>query len=315
MITVNVWGNEFTDALSRRSVTTFVVRALARGQENKIITDTNTPHEQLARALAQRFERFPTVEAIALGGSQARGAGDAQSDIDLYVFSLAVIPLSARQALVADMRATRADLNLQFWDLGDEWYDAATGIEVDVIYWEPAWIEGRLDRLWRQHQASLGYSTCFWTTIRHARPLFDRSGWFGALQRQSEQPYPEALRSAIVTKNHAVLRSVIPSYAHQIEKASRRGDRVSLNHRVAALLASYFDVLFALNRVLHPGEKRLVEQAQAQCARLPAAMAEQVEAVLQATCATDGSLLQRVRALLDSLDDLLRQDGFEGRTT
>jgi hypothetical protein len=29
---------------------------------------------------------------------------------------------------------------------------------------------------------------------------------------------------------------------------------VSLNHRTAALLASYFDVLFALNRVHHPGD-------------------------------------------------------------
>jgi hypothetical protein len=237
------------------------------------------------------------------------------SDIDLYVYTSAVIPLGARQALVAEMQARRADLNLQFWDLGDEWYDAATGLEVDVVYWEPAWMESQLDRLWRQHQASLGYTTCFWYTIRYSRLLFDRRGWFSDLQQQSEQPYSEALRHAVIAKNHAVLRRVIPSYTHQIEKASRRGDRVSLNHRVAALLASYFDAVFALNRVLHPGEKRLIEWAQAQCAHLPVEMADQIEAVLQAACLVDGRLMQQVNALLDNLDELLRQEGFDPATS
>lgn len=34
-------------------------------------------------------------------------------------------------------------------------------------------------------------------------------------------------------------------------------------------LASYFDVLFAANRVLHPGEKRLVDFAEGECVDLP----------------------------------------------
>jgi hypothetical protein len=240
---------------------------------------------------------------------------DPHSDIDLYVYTRSVIPLSAREALVQNAKASRADLNLQFWDLGDEWFDAETGIEVDVIYWEPAWIEGQLDRLWRQHQASLGYSTCFWHTIRHSRALYDRHGWFQALQESSQQPYPEALRDAIIAKNYPVLRLVIPSYARQISKACQRGDRVSLNHRVAALLASYFDVLFAINRVLHPGEKRLVEWALNHCARLPAEMAHQVDSVLQATCSADGTLLVHVNALLDGLDELLRAEGFDLETS
>ena len=58
-------------------------------------------------------------------------------------------------------------------------------------------------------------------------------------------------------------------------------DRVSLNHRIAALLASYFDVIFALNRVLHPGEKRLIEWAQAHCAHLPIDMADQITALFK----------------------------------
>jgi hypothetical protein len=278
-------------------------------------TEINATHERLARELARHFQEFSTVEAVAWGGSGVHSAGDPLSDIDLYVYSSAVIPLCAREALVAERQATRADLNLQFWDFGDEWIDAVTGIEVDVVYWDPAWIESQLDRVWRQHQASLGYTTCAWYTIRNSRVLFDRRGWLIDLQQQSQRPYPEALRQAVIAKNHAVLRRVIPSYTHQIEKASRRGDLVSLNHRVAALLASYFDVVFALNRVLHPGEKRLMEWAQAHCTHLPVEMADQIEAVLQAACLGDSRLVQQANTLLDNLDELLRQEGFDLATS
>lgn len=272
------------------------------------------PYARLARELARRFQEFPTVEAVAWGGSQAVTGGDRLSDIDLYVYTTAVIPLAAREVLVAEMRPSRADLNLQLWDLGDEWYDADTGLEVDVIYWEPAWIESQLERVWRQHQASLGYTTCFWHTLYHSQALYDRRGWFANLQQRSRQPYPETLRRAIIAKNHAALRRVIPSYMHQIEKACQRKDQISLNHRIAALLASYFDVIFALNRVLHPGEKRLIEWAQAHCARLPLDMAAQLTALLQAACSMD-DVLQRTNALLDNLDDVLREEGFDPATS
>ena len=279
------------------------------------MTGNRPAEERLVSELTWRFQRFPTVAAIALGGSRASAAGDPLSDIDLYVYLPEVIPLEMREALVAEMGARRADLNLQFWDLGDEWYDAATGIEIDVIYWDPAWVEGQLDRVWRQHQASLGYTTCLWHTVRHARPLYDRQGWFRELQKQSRRPYPEALRTAIVAKNHAVLRRVIPGYAHQIAKAERRQDLVSVNHRAAALLASYFDILFALNRILHPGEKRLIERSLALCERVPADMAGQVAGVIRAAGTSDGDVVQQVHALLDSLDDLLRREGFDPATS
>jgi len=76
------------------------------------------------------------------------------------------------------------------------------------------------------------------------------------------------------------------------------------------LLASYFDVVFAANRVPHPGEKRLVEAAAATCARLPAGMEDEVTELL-ATAATDpGGLAARIDRLLDHLDGLLREEGL-----
>lgn len=74
-------------------------------------------------------------------------------------------------------------------------------------------------------------------------------------RRVADGTTPEPLRRNIIAHNHPVLRRIITSYFHQIEAAVHRQDVVSIHHRLAALVASYFDVLFALNRVLHPGEK------------------------------------------------------------
>jgi predicted nucleotidyltransferase len=275
------------------------------------VNDQTSPHLSLARRIADLFSAFPNVEAIALAGSRAAGAVDQDSDIDLYVYTTSVIPLNDRVAIVEKLGATRADLNLQFWDLGDEWYDKETGIEVDVIYWDTSWIEGQLDRVLVEHQASTGYSTCFWHTIRNSLILYDRSDWLHGLKEKSAVPFPEPLRRAIIAQNHPVLRRVIPSYLHQIEKAMRRNDLVSINHRVAALLASYFDVLFALNHVPNPGEKRLLKTASERCARVPGEMVNQVEGVLGAACSPDPSLIARIDELVNGLDQLLLEEGFD----
>jgi hypothetical protein len=271
---------------------------------------TETSHLALARLLTDQFSAYPAVEAVGLAGSQTTGAGDAGSDIDLYIYATALIPLAERETIVATRGASRADMNLTLWDLGDEWFDAPSGLEVDIIYWSPSWITEQIDRVLVQHQASLGYSTCFWHTIRNSQVLFDRNGWLDALKAKTDQPYPEPLRQAIIAKNHSVLRKVIPAYRRQIAKAVRRSDLVSINHRVAALIASYFDVLFAINRVLNPGEKRLLKFAVELCPKLPAGMADQIADVLRTSASVDPVLLEKIDALLDNLDDLLKKEGF-----
>ena len=100
--------------------------------------------------------------------------------------------------------------------------------------------------------------------------------WLHQLQAEARQPYPEELRRAIVAKNHPILRAMSSSYLQQIEIAVQREDFVSINHRTAALLASYFDILFALNRLPHPGEKRLLHYAEALCAQRPPLMRQQI---------------------------------------
>jgi hypothetical protein len=131
--------------------------------------------------------------------------------------------------------------------------------------------------------------------------LFDRNGWFAAQQKTANQPYPEELRRAIVAENYPILRNTQSSYLYQLSRALSRGDQVSVNHRIAALLASYFDILFAVNRLPHPGEKRLVEIVSKRCERIPVGFAEQVNRLVT----QKEEILENVNGLLDGLDELL----------
>ncbi len=261
----------------------------------------------LADKLTALFAACPQVEAVALGGSLQGASADALSDIDLYVYTRGDIPLDVRRAIVEQSGgAAVANLGLAFWGPGDEWFDAQTGIEVDIVYFDADWMAEQLERVIHRRQPALGYTTCFWHTVLHSQARYDPHGWFAGLQALSRSPYPEVLRRNIIAFNYPVLRGVIPAYAHQIEKAVKRGDWISVNHRLAALLASYFDVLFAFNRVLHPGEKRLLPFALAHCPKLPVNFEADITAILQASSSPD--LPARVALCLDHLDDLLQQE-------
>jgi hypothetical protein len=128
------------------------------------------------------------------------------------------------------------------------------------------------------------------------------------LQRDANRPYPEELVRAIVAKNHPILRRSASSYRYQLERVVARGDVVSVNHRVAALLASYFDILFAVNRLPHPGEKRLVETALEQCDRVPEGMDRQVRELIAAVSRGGQGVVESADALIEGLDGLLRAE-------
>jgi hypothetical protein len=270
----------------------------------------STPPASLAASVAAAFANLPAVAAVALAGSGATGAADEQSDVDLYVYAGAPVAMADRVAIATGF-ATRAEVGNDFWEPGDEWIDTQTGRHVDIMYRTPDWIEEQLKRVLVRHEASVGYSTCFWHNVLHSTPLFDRSGWYRGLQATAARPYPQPLRQAIIARNHPILRQTLSSYRAQIERAVRRGDSVSIQHRVTALLASYFDVLFAANELPHPGEKRLLQFAATRCAKIPVDMESHLNALLE-TAARPASpaIVTHVNALLNNLDDLLANEGL-----
>lgn len=272
------------------------------------MTDANI--QVLLDEITAEFAALPQVSAVVLSGSRESKFSDNRSDIDLYVYAEPEPSIALRSELGKRL-GYQARIGNHFWEPGDEWVASRTGTVVDIMYRSPAWITAQLDHVWLRHVASVGYSTCFVHNVLHSQPLYDRHSWFAMLRAKVQQPYPEPLRRAIIAKNHPILRVVLGSYVHQISLALGRADLVSVNHRITALLASYFDILFAVNRVPHPGEKRLVAYVLATCQKRPPDFQAQVNGLLTAVTASGQSdVLARVNEMLDELDALLIAEGL-----
>jgi predicted nucleotidyltransferase len=251
---------------------------------------------QLLIRVAQRFAELPQVVAVVLAGSRGAATSDTKSDFDLYVYARQEVPVEFRRALLGES----AELDNRFWEPGDEGTDPATGTQLDIMYRVPEWIVDQIERVLVRHEASIGYTTCFWYNVLHSETLLDPQGWYRELQNRARAPYPDGLRRAIVRKNWPILRRNHSSYYRQIERALSRDDAVSVQHRVTALLASFFDVWFAIVMQPHPGEKRLLSH-------LPEPWARAVRNVLEAQPA---ALLGCIDALMDQLDARLFQEGL-----
>jgi hypothetical protein len=210
-------------------------------------------------AIAARFAEHPDVVAVAQGGSRIGTMADERSDDDLYVYSRKPVDIPFRAASLRP-RAARLELHRTFWEDEDCWVEP-DGTEFQIMYRTCQWTEEELDARLERLEAALGYTTAVCYNIEQSRLLWDRSGWLAGMQNRLRRGYPAGLAEAIVGKNLPLLNSMISSYEQQIEAAFHRQDLVSLNHRVAAWLASYFDILFAANRRYHPGEKRLLAHA------------------------------------------------------
>lgn len=258
----------------------------------------------IARQLAERYGTMPAVRAVALGGSGASDLTDEQSDIDLYVYATTPPPASIRASVITDL--SLAEVDNAFWELGDEWEDPKSGFAIDVIFRSPQKIQEELDRVLVRHEASTGYTTAMWHNVRTSQLLFDTDGWYLTVLSRASVKYPEELRRAIVAKNQPILSTARGAYRRQIAKALARNDPVSVNHRVTALLASVFDIVFAVNRQTHPGEKRLLEWVQSICPERPPHFVEDVESVLAAAAGGPRNLLASVDVLAAGINEMLR---------
>jgi Domain of unknown function (DUF4037) len=265
--------------------------------------------DEWVRGVVGSYAAWPAVEAVALGGSRVGPleTGD-DADVDLYVYRRGALSLAER-AKVPGAGAHDVEIGNTFWEDGDEWLAPSAPVAVDVMFRDVAWIEDEIARVADRHEARLGYSTCLLYNVRACRVLFDRAGWLAALKARASAPYPDALRDAILAKNHPVLRRARSAYLRQVERAVARDDRFAVQHRVTALLASYFDVLFAANAMAHPGEKRLVELAVEWCPSSPDRLAEDVHALLAALAVPGDEVLRRAGRLLDALDAWLEGRG------
>ena len=214
-----------------------------------------------------QFKDLQEVEAIALGGSRATGRNDETSDYDVYIYVNKPIEENVRRNILSQF-CKYMEISNTFWELEDD-VTLKDNIDMDIIYRNFDDFKNIIESVVEHHVAYNGYTTCMWHNLITSKIVFDKTGRLTKLKERYSISYPKQLKENIIRKNLSLLSGMLPSFDRQIKKAEDRNDLVSVNHRVTEFLASYFDIIFALNEMTHPGEKRMQSICSSECKILP----------------------------------------------
>lgn len=225
--------------------------------------------------LFEELANIPQVEAIALGGSRAGVNFDEKSDYDVYLYCTGSVDESVRKDIL-DKYCRYIELSNHFWELEDN-CTLKNGVDIDILYRNLDDFTADVASVVEECRARTGYTTCMWHNLLTCKIICDKNGRLQAVKDRFTVSYPSELKKNIIQKNMSLLSGMLPSYDGQIQKAVRRRDLVSINHRTSAFMESYFDVLFALNEQTHPGEKRLIQLCRQNCKILPKNFEENIE--------------------------------------
>lgn len=253
--------------------------------------------------LIQELSLLPQIEAIALGGSRAGTNYDEKSDYDVYLYCTAPVPVETRRELLRKY-CSYMEINNQFWETEDN-CTLNNGIDIDVLYRNLDDFTADVAGVVEQYQARNGYTTCMWHNLLTCKILVDKEGRLAAAKERFDVPYPALLKNNIIQRNLKLLRGTLPAYDGQIRKAASRDDRVSVCHRTAAFMESYFDILWALNEKTHPGEKRLMSLCRQQCALLPDRFEENLDTLYAHLFTQPDAIAPDLQAIIDELTKIL----------
>lgn len=218
--------------------------------------------------LWKELKKLPQVDAIALGGSRAGEVYDEKSDYDVYLYCNGEISEDIRRELLSRYCSVM-EIGNHFWEYEDNG-TLKNGIDIDILYRDLDAFCRDIASVVEEYQARNGYTTCMWHNLKTCKIIYDRNGNLEEAKKRFDVAYPEQLKKNIIDRNMRLLHTAMPAYELQIAKAVKRKDIVSINHRTAAFMESYFDIIFALNELTHPGEKRLIPLCKKNCRILPA---------------------------------------------
>ena len=255
--------------------------------------------------LCNEFSKLNQVQAIALGGSRAGKSYDIKSDYDLYLY-VTEIPTEEERKAIIEKYCSYIELGNSFWELEDD-CTLKDGIDIDILYRKLEDFDKDLYSVVFDCNSHNGYTTCMWHNLLNCKILYDKEGQLGALKQKYNVSYPEQLKNNIIDRNLKLLSGYLPSYQGQITKALGRNDRVSVNHRVTAFMESYFDIIFALNLLTHPGEKREVEYAVKNAKLLPKSFEKNINTLFDYMFADKNKTILIIELMVKNLKDLIAQ--------
>ncbi len=252
---------------------------------------------------------------IALGGSYAKWIGDDQSDVDLYIFADMVLPGAQRSQLIVEHLGPQT--GVVSWGRDAPFEQGGTDF----------WYRGRKVEVWLRHSGQIGemIAACCRGEIRRDWVRWTVQGFFNyvvlsdvyvmqvvddpqgllAGWKAAVETYPAPLREAILARFWPEARFWPQNFHYRT--AIARADVIYTTGIVQQTLQALIQVLFALNRVYFPGEKKLAQTLD-HLPLKPAALAERVQVLLYPgrPVSVDDLEAQRLElvALLDETEQL-----------
>ncbi len=262
----------------------------------------------MVEKIIEELKEIEEIEAILLGGSRATGVFDEKSDYDFYIYvSKPLTEVKRREIL--EKYVSYMEFSNEFWELEDDGV-LKNGVEIEFIYREIKWMEEVLDNLLFKGYVSNGYTTCFVDNLIKSKVLYDPKNKINRLKEKYVPMLNDEIYKKIITNNFPILLDKMPSIYYQIEKAMRREDKLSINHRTTAFFEMYFDILFAVNKTTHPGEKRLLETAK-KLDKVPCYFDCKIEALFDVLYTDYEETLKLLESFVIDLHQILRNEGFE----
>lgn len=270
---------------------------------------------ELYTRIVERLQRVQGVEAIALGGSQARGTARPDSDFDIGLYYDPDVPFSVEELDVAARDLDDRHISKLVTRFGD-WGTGVNGggwlvinrRQVDLLYRDLRYVrevierccEGKADAVY-QLGHPLGFQNQIYLGETHyCRALYDPHGELAELKKLVAQ-YPPKLCRALVEKHLFDAR-------FELELAAKSGQRGDVLHFAGCLfrVAGFMTlVLYALNRRYYLNEKGAFIESRG-FPVIPAGFHNEVAAILGERGGTAGQMEQRVARLKLVLDGLGR---------
>ncbi len=245
---------------------------------------------------------------IALGGAHAKGVDDAESDLDIYIFTKDALNNTerARQATAFSSDITQLICWGQenpFEQCGTDFYYKGTKVE---CWMRASAIINRAIADCREGIITRDYVT--WTTtgfynhvalsdLRVMKSVDDPTCLLARWQTAIAE-YPPKLREAII-KQHLPAARYWPSNFHYTSAVERQ-DIIYTTGIVAQVAHNLIQVLFALNRAYFPGDKKLAN-ALAHLERTPRDCAKRINRLLWPGEPLSVELLRAQQAELQAL--------------
>lgn len=257
----------------------------------------------MVEELFKEFAALEEVEAIALGGSRAGEVFDEKSDYDVYLYCTGPVDENKRRSIL-EKYCSIMEIGNHFWELEDN-CTLNNGIDIDILYRNIDNFSNEVASVVEECIAHNGYTTCMWHNLNTCKVIYDRDGRLNKMKKRFNVPYPKELKKNIIHNNMRLLSDNLPSYDYQINKAAKRGDLNSINHRVAGFMESYFDVIFALNEKTHPGEKRLIQLVQKECEIIPANFEENLNSLFMNMMASPANIAEDLDNIINEIKKIL----------